>query len=280
MYEIIRKETLSPLVRQYVIRAPYVVRHAEPGQFVIIRVSKDGERVPMTIHATDKTEGTVTIIVQTVGATTIELDTLDAGDHLADVVGPLGKATDVSGVRRALVVGGGLGSAIAWPVAEALKNQGAHVDTVLGFRSKDLVILEDRFKDVSDRLFVMTDDGTYGRKGFVTDMMKTLIQDSRSYDRIYAIGPLVMMKYVSLLTKPFGIPTIVSMNPVMVDGTGMCGGCRLTVGGKTVFACVDGPDFDGHQVDFDEAINRASFYNTFEKTRRDEACRLFKVDLS
>jgi ferredoxin/flavodoxin---NADP+ reductase len=279
MYEITRKETLSPLVRQYTIRAPYVTRHAEPGQFVIIRVSEDGERVPMTIHAADKTEGTVTIIVQTVGATTIELDHLKAGDHLADVVGPLGKPTDISGVSRALVVGGGLGSAIAWPVAKALKEQGAMVDTVLGFRSRDLVILEDAFKDVSNRLFVMTDDGTYGQKGFVTDMMKTLIQDSRSYDKVYAIGPLVMMKHVSLLTKPFGIPTIVSMNPVMVDGTGMCGGCRLSVGGKTVFACVDGPDFDGHQVDFDEAINRASVYNVFEKTRREEACRLFKVNL-
>lgn len=276
MYVLTRKQVLSDRIIQLSIKAPFVVRHAKPGQFVIIRVNEEGERIPMTINGIDQEHHEITIIFQVVGATTTELAQLNVGDALSDVVGPLGKETVIAGIRRALVVGGGLGSAIAYPVAKALKDQGSVVDTILGFRTKDLVILETLFQNVSDHCYVMTDDGSYQEKGFVTDKIRTLLEHN-TYDQVFAVGPLVMMKYVSLMTKPYGIKTIVSMNPIMVDGTGMCGGCRLTVDGKTVFACVDGPDFDGHLVDFDEAIRRSRMYQGFEAQKHEETCLRLKV---
>jgi ferredoxin/flavodoxin---NADP+ reductase len=278
MYEIMSKTSLSLSVKRISIHAPFVVRHAKAGQFVIIRVNEQGERIPMTIHESNPVTGQITIIYQIVGASTTELDQLSVGDHLQDVCGPLGRKTEIEGVSRALIVGGGLGSAIAYPVAKALKDQGSYVDAVLGYKNQSLVILESQFKDVSNNVLVTTDDGSYGQKGFVTDAIKTLLDDHGSYDYVFAVGPLVMMKYVSLLTKPYGIKTSVSMNTIMVDGTGMCGGCRLTVAGKTVFACVDGPDFDGHEVDFDEAIHRNQMYHGFETEKHNEVCRRLKVN--
>jgi ferredoxin--NADP+ reductase len=274
MYKIVRKEHLNPTVTLMDIQAPLIAKKAEPGQFIILRVDEKGERIPLTIADYDRAKGTVTIIFQVVGATTEALNHLEEGDSLHDFVGPLGKKSETEGLKRAAVVGGGVGCAIAYPIAKKLYDQGCEVHAVVGFRNKDLVILEDEFKNVSSRLLTMTDDGSYGEKGLVTDALKSLLDSGETYDRVIAIGPLVMMKYVCKLTKEYGIKTLVSMNPVMIDGTGMCGGCRLTVGGRTKFACVDGPEFDGHEVDFDEAIARSASYKSFEKNAHEEACRL------
>ncbi|HHU78883.1 MAG: sulfide/dihydroorotate dehydrogenase-like FAD/NAD-binding protein [Caldicoprobacterales bacterium] len=274
MYKIVRKEHLNPTVTRMDIQAPLIAKKAEPGQFIILRVDEKGERIPLTIADYDRAKGTVTIIFQVVGATTEALNHLEEGDSLHDFVGPLGKKSETEGLKRAAVVGGGVGCAIAYPIAKKLYDQGCEVHAVVGFRNKDLVILEDEFKNVSSRLLTMTDDGSYGEKGLVTDALKSLLDSGETYDRVIAIGPLVMMKYVCKLTKEYGIKTLVSMNPVMIDGTGMCGGCRLTVGGRTKFACVDGPEFDGHEVDFDEAIARSASYKSFEKNAHEEACRL------
>lgn len=275
MFKILKKKVLSPGVKLMVIEAPYVARKAEPGQFIILRVNDGGERIPLTIADYDRKNGSVTIIFQEVGKTTKLLGTLEEGDFILDFVGPLGTASHFDGVKKVAVIGGGLGTAIAYPQAKKLHSMGAYVDTIIGFRNKDLIILEEEMKEVSDRLFITTDDGSNGNKGFVTDVLKKLIEEGNQYDLVVAIGPLIMMKVVSNLTKQYGIKTIVSMNPVMIDGTGMCGGCRVTVGGKTKFACVDGPDFDGHQVDFDEAMRRQTMYKTEEKKSAEEhECRL------
>ena len=278
MYRIVEKEALNPTVTRMVIEAPLVARKAQPGQFIIFRASEDGERVPLTIADYDREKGTVTIIFQIVGGATMELNALEAGDSLTDFVGPLGKPSDLEGLKKVAVVGGGVGCAIAYPTAKRLHELGAEVHSVVGFRNRDLVILEKEFSDVSDRLVMMTDDGSYGEKGLVTNALERLIQEGNRYDEVIAIGPLVMMKFVCKLTKEYGIKTVVSMNPIMNDGTGMCGGCRLTVGGQTKFACVDGPDFDGHQVDFDEAMQRGGMYRDFEAHAREAACNLFKKE--
>lgn len=275
MFKIVKKETLKPLVKLMEIEAPYVAKKAEPGQFIILRVNEDGERIPLTIADYDREKGTVTIIYQEVGKTTKILGQMEEGDHILDFVGPLGVASHLEGYKKAAVVGGGLGTAIAYPQAKKLHMLGAEVDSIIGFRNKDLIVLEEEMAKVSSRLFVTTDDGSNGKKGFVTDVLKELIEEGNKYDVVIAIGPLIMMKVVSELTKQYGIKTIVSMNPVMVDGTGMCGGCRVTVGGKTKFACVDGPDFDGHEVDFDEAIRRQMMYKTEEKISLEKhECRM------
>lgn len=275
MFQIIKKRVLGPNVTMMVIDAPFVARKAEPGQFIILRIHENGERIPLTIADYDRERGTVTIIFQEVGKTTKLLGTLNEGDAILDFVGPLGTASHFENVKKVAVIGGGLGTAIAYPQAKKLYGMGASVDTITGFRNKDLIILEKEMKAVSNRLFIMTDDGSNGNKGFVTDCLKRLIEDGNQYELVIAIGPLIMMKVVSNLTKEYGIKTVVSMNPVMIDGTGMCGGCRVTVGGKTKFACVDGPDFDGHEVDFDEAMRRQTMYKDEEKTSAEEhECRL------
>ncbi len=276
MYKILRKKILNPTVTLMKIEAPLIAKKAEPGQFVILRADENGERIPLTIADFDREKGTVTIIFQIVGATTEKLNRLNEGGYIQDFAGPLGAASRLEGLKKAAVIGGGVGSAIAYPIAKKLHALGTEVHTVVGFRNKDLVILEDEFKAVSSVMKIMTDDGSYGEKGLVTDALKTLIEEGAQYDEVIAIGPLVMMKFVCALTKEYGIKTTVSMNPIMIDGTGMCGGCRLTVGGKTKFACVDGPDFDGHLVDFDEAMNRASTYKDFETKKREEYCNIFK----
>ncbi len=276
MYEILKKVALNPTVSRMEISAPLIAKKAQPGQFIILRVDDEGERIPLTIADYDREKGSITIIYQIVGATTRSLDALKEGDSLQDFVGPLGVASHVEGLKKVAVVGGGVGSAIAYPIAKKLHNMGAVVHSITGFRNKELVILEDEFTRVSDKLIIKTDDGSYGSKGLVTDALKELIESGEQYDEVIAIGPLIMMKFVAKLTKEYDIKTVVSMNPVMIDGTGMCGGCRLTVGGETKFACVDGPDFDGHLVDFDEAMQRSTMYKTFEHSR-DEACRLFQV---
>ena len=276
MYRIVKKEALNETVTRMEIEAPLVARKAEPGQFIILRVDAKGERIPLTVAGYDREAGTVTIIFQIVGATTAKLNQLEAGDSLADFVGPLGRASEVEGRKKVAVIGGGVGCAIALPVAQKLHELGTEVDTVVGFRNEGLVILEKEFRACSDRFVLMTDDGSAGRKGVVTDALKELIEGGAKYDEVIAIGPLVMMKYVSLLTKEYGIKTAVSMNPIMIDGTGMCGGCRLSVGGETKFACVDGPDFDGHEVDFDEAMERASMYREYERHAYEETCSLFR----
>lgn len=258
------------------IEAPLIAKKAEPGQFIIFRAKEDSERIPLTIADYDREKGTVTIIYQIVGGSTMELDTLNEGESLQDFVGPLGKPSETEGLKKVAVIGGGVGCAIAYPIAKKLHNMGCEVHSVAGFRNKDLVILENEFKKVSDELHIMTDDGSYGKKGLVTNALEELIRNGNQYDEVIAIGPLVMMKFVCLLTKKYDIKTIVSMNPIMIDGTGMCGGCRLTVGGKTRFACVDGPDFDGHQVDFDEAMHRGTMYRDFESHARESACNLMK----
>lgn len=255
-YEIIDKRVLNEQVTLLKIYAPMVARKAEPGQFIIFRIDETGERIPLTIADFDRTEGSITIIFQEVGKTTYQLGEMNKGDCLADFAGPLGKASELEGYKKAAVIGGGLGTAIAYPQAKKLKELGCEVHMITGFRNKDLVILEEECKAVADKCIIATDDGSNGNKGFVTDMLKNLIEEGNKYDLVIAIGPLPMMKFVSLLTKEYGIKTIVSMNPVMIDGTGMCGGCRVLVGGETKFACVDGPDFDGHLVDFDIAIRR------------------------
>lgn len=274
MFKIVSKQSLNPTVSRMVIEAPDIAKKALAGQFIILRVNDDGERIPLTVADYDREKGTVTIIYQIVGATTKLLDTKKEGEYISDFVGPLGKATELEGLKKVAVVGGGVGCAIALPVAKALKESGAEVHSVVGFRNKDLVILEDEFKAVSDKYVLMSDDGTAGEKGLVTDALKKLIESGEQYDEVITIGPLIMMKFVCKLTKEYGVKTIVSMNPVMIDGTGMCGGCRLTVGGETKFACVDGPDFDGHLVDFDEAMDRGSMYRDFERHAYEETCNL------
>lgn len=275
MYKIVRKEVLNPQVKLLEIEAPYVARKAEPGQFIILRVDAEGERVPLTIADFDREKGTVTIIFQEVGATTKALGLLNEGDCLQDFCGPLGIPSHFEGVKKAAVIGGGLGTAIAYPQAKKLHSMGAEVHMVAGFRNKDLIILEKEMAQVSDKLIVTTDDGSNGTKGFVSDILKKLIEEGNTYDVVIAIGPPIMMKVVSDVTRPYGIKTIVSLNPIMVDGTGMCGGCRVTVGGKVKFACVDGPDFDGHEVDFAELIRRLSMYRDHErKAEENHVCRL------
>jgi len=279
MYKILKKESLNPTVTLMEIDAPLIAKKAEPGQFIILRVDEGGERIPLTVADYDREKGTVTIIFQIVGATTEKLNHLNEGDCLHDFVGPLGTPSHVEGLKKVAVIGGGVGCAIAYPVAKKLHALGTEVHSVVGFRNKDLVILEDQFKAVSDQFVVRTDDGSYGTKGLVTDALKELIEQGEQYDEVIAIGPLVMMKFICKLTKEYGIKTTVSMNPIMIDGTGMCGGCRLTVGGETKFACVDGPDFDGHLVDFDEAMERGSMYRSFETEQREKACNLFKKEV-
>lgn len=274
MYEIISKEALNPTVVRMTVSAPFIARKAEPGQFVILRAKDDSERIPLTIADFDRSQGTVSIIYQIVGAGTMELDTLQTGDRLHDFVGPLGMATQTEGLKKVCIVGGGVGCAIAYPVAKKLHELGCIVHSVVGFRNKELVILEGSFRAVSDEMRLMTDDGSYGAKGLVTAALEELIQAGNQYDEVIAIGPLIMMKFVCKVTKQYGVKTVVSMNPIMIDGTGMCGGCRLTVGGVTKFACVDGPDFDGHLVDFDEALARGGMYRDFEAHARERACHL------
>jgi len=279
MVRVRKKEGLNETVSKMVLEAPMIAKKAQPGQFVIVRAKKESERIPLTIADYDRKEGTVTIIYQIVGAGTMELDTVREGEYVQDLVGPLGKASETEGLQKVAVVGGGVGCAIAYPLAKKLHGQGAEVHSVVGFRSRDLVILEEEFCAVSDQLCMMTDDGSYGQKGLVTQALEELILAGNEYDEVIAIGPLAMMKFVSLLTKKYGIKTVVSMNPIMIDGTGMCGGCRLTVGGQTKFACVDGPDFDGHEVDFDEAMHRGSMYKEFEAHAREAACRLYQKEV-
>lgn len=279
MYTIVKKEELNPTVTLMEIEAPLIAKKAQPGQFIILRVDDNGERIPLTIADFNREKGTVTIIFQIVGGTTAALNLKNEGEALADFVGPLGIPSHTEGLKKVAVVGGGVGCAIAYPIAKKLHEQGTTVHSIVGFRTKDLVILEKEFEQASDKLSIMTDDGSYGEQGLVTNALKSLIDHGEQYDEVIAIGPLVMMKFVSKLTKEYGIKTVVSMNPVMIDGTGMCGGCRLSVGGKTKFACVDGPDFDGHEVDFDEAIDRSSMYKPFERRAYEEACNLLQKEV-
>ena len=279
MYRIVKKQVLNPTVTRMEIEAPLIAKKAEPGQFIILRVDEDGERIPLTVADFDRERGTVTIIFQIVGATTEKLNHLEEGDCLQDFVGPLGRPSETEGLKKVAVVGGGVGCAIAFPVAKKLHQQGAEVHSIVGFRNKDLVILEKEFQDVSDKFVIMTDDGSYGEKGLVTNALEALIAAGEQYDEVIAIGPLVMMKFVVKLTKEHNIKTVVSMNPIMIDGTGMCGGCRLTVGGQTKFACVDGPDFDGFEVDFDEAMARGTMYRDFERHAHEETCNLFRKEV-
>ena len=279
MYKIVKKQPLNPTVTRMEIEAPLIAKKAKPGQFIILRVDENGERIPLTVAGYDREKGTVTIIFQIVGATTEKLNHLNEGECLHDFVGPLGVPTQVDGLKKVCVIGGGVGCAIALPIAEELHAMGAEVTSIIGFRNQDLVILEDEFKACSDHFTLMTDDGSYGEKGNVTAPLKTLLENGERFDEVIAIGPLIMMKFVCLTTKEYNQKTVVSMNPIMVDGTGMCGGCRLTVGGKTKFACVDGPDFDGHEVDFDEAMSRSRSYTPFERHAYEEACNLFKKEV-
>lgn len=278
MYKIVRKEELNPTVTLMEIEAPLVAKKAQPGQFIILRVDENGERIPLTIADFSRVKGTVTIIYQIVGGTTKALNHKNKGEYLADFVGPLGVATHTTGLKKVAIVGGGVGCAIAYPIAKKLYKQGTIVHSIVGFRTKDLVILENEFKKVSDKLCIMTDDGSHGKKGLVTNALKNLIENGEQYDEVIVIGPLIMMKFVCKLTKEYGIKTVVSMNPIMIDGTGMCGGCRLTVGGKIKFACVDGPDFDGHEVDFDEAIERSSMYKSLEREAYEDTCNLLRKE--
>ncbi len=280
MYKIIRKKELNPTVIQMEIEAPLVAKKARAGQFIILRVSDDGERIPLTVAGYDREEGSVKIIFQVVGATTALLGAKKEGEYISDFVGPLGVPTETEGVERVCVVGGGVGCAIALPVAEEFHRLGASVTSIVGFRSKDLLILEEEFKAVSNSLTVMTDDGSYGRQGNVTMPLKELLEGGQKFDRIIAIGPMIMMKFVVETARPYQVPVTVSMNPIMIDGTGMCGGCRLTLNkdGRriTKFACVDGPDFDGYEIDFDDAMSRAGMYKDFERHAYEQACNLLK----
>ena len=276
MYKILKKKQLNPTVTLMDIEAPLVARAAEPGQFIILRVDEDGERIPLTIADFDRARGSVTIIFQIVGATTEKLNHKNEGEFIQDFAGPLGRATETEGLGKVAVVGGGVGCAIAYPVAKKLFESGCEVHSIVGFRNKDLVILEEEFRANSSRLVLMSDDGSCGERGLVTDALRRLIESGEKYDRVITIGPLIMMKFVCALTREYGIPTVASMNPIMIDGTGMCGGCRLTVGGETKFACVDGPEFDGHLIDFDEAMARSSMYKPFERHAHEETCNLFK----
>lgn len=279
MYKIVRKKALNPTVTMMDIYAPMVAKKAQAGQFIILRVDGDGERIPLTVAGYDRDAGTVKIIFQIVGGTTMRLNAKNEGEYISDFVGPLGCPTKTDGIKKVCIVGGGVGCAIALPVAQRFKELGCEVHSIIGFRSKDLLILEDEFKACSDKLTVMTDDGSYGIQGVVTAPLKEEIESGEKFDEVITIGPLIMMKFVVATTKPYGITTTVSMNPIMIDGTGMCGGCRLTVGGKTKFACVDGPDFNGFEVDFDEAMMRSSAYADFEKHEREECCNLFKKEV-
>ena len=274
MFKILYKEALNPTVSKMVIEAPAIAKKAQPGQFIILRVDEEGERIPLTIADYDAAAGSVTIIYQIVGSTTKLLDSKKAGEYISDFVGPLGRPTETDGLKKVAVVGGGVGCAIALPVAKKFHELGAEVHSIVGFRNEDLVILREEFEACSDKYVIMSDDGSVGEKGLVTDALRKLIESGEKYDEVIAIGPLIMMKFVCKLTKEFGIKTTVSMNPIMIDGTGMCGGCRLTVGGKVKFACVDGPDFDGHEVDFDEAMERGSMYKDFERHAYEETCNL------
>ena len=274
MYRIVKKRILNPQVKLLEIEAPYVARKAEPGQFIILRANEEGERIPLTVADYDREKGTVTIIFQEVGASAKILGALNEGDSLADFCGPLGNPSHFDNVKKAAVIGGGLGTAIAFPQAKKLHSLGVEVHVITGFRNKDLIILEKEMAEVSDKLTVTTDDGSNGTKGFVSDILQKLIDEGNIYDVVIAIGPPIMMKVVCDVTRPYNMKTIVSLNPIMIDGTGMCGGCRVTVGGKTKFACVDGPDFDGHQVDFNELMRRLSMYKGQEKAALDHVCRL------
>ena len=280
MYKIVTKKVLNSTVTQMEIEAPLVARKARPGQFIILRVDEEGERIPLTVAGTNPEEGTVKIIFQIVGATTALLNHKEQGEFIQDFAGPLGVATHTEGVKKVCIVGGGVGCAIAMPVAQEFHRLGAEVTSVIGFRSKDLLILEDEFRACSDRLFVMTDDGSYGRHGNVTVPLKEMLEAGETFDQIITIGPLIMMKFVVLAAKPFGVPVTVSMNPIMIDGTGMCGGCRITLVKDdkrvTKFACVDGPDFNGYEIDFDEAMSRSRMYTDYERHAYEETCNLFK----
>ena len=283
MYKISEKKVLNPTVVQLQIEAPLVANKARPGQFIILRVDENGERIPLTVAGTDKAAGTVKIIFQIVGGTTEALSHKEEGDYIQDFVGPLGVATHLDGLKKVCIVGGGVGCAIAMPIAEALHERGVEVTSIIGFRNKDLLILEDEFKACSNTLRIMTDDGSYGEHGNVTVPLKEMLDAGEKFDMIITIGPLIMMKFVTLTAKPYGTPVTVSMNPIMIDGTGMCGGCRLTlnVDGKKVtkFACVDGPDFNGYEVDFDEAMSRGRMYFDFERHAHEETCNLFKKEV-
>jgi ferredoxin--NADP+ reductase len=279
MYKIVKKKVLNPTVTLMEIDAPMVAKKAEPGQFIILRTDDNGERIPLTIADFDREKGTVTIIFQIVGASTEQLNHLEEGDFLQDFVGPLGRATETEGKKKVAVVGGGVGCAIAYPVVKKLHELGTEVHAIVGFRNQELVILEEEFKNNSSKLILMSDDGSCGEKGLVTDALKKLIDSGEQYDEVITIGPLIMMKFVSKLTKEYGIKTVASMNPIMIDGTGMCGGCRLTVGGKTKFACVDGPEFDGHEIDFDEALERSTMYKAFERQAHETTCNLLKSEV-
>ena len=274
MYKILEKVALNPSMTKMVVEAPHIAKKAKPGQFIIFRVDEFGERVPLTIADYDAEKGSVTIIYQKVGASTMLLDTLNEGEYILDFVGPLGVPSELEGYKKVAVIGGGAGCAIAYPQAKALHDMGTAVDVIAGFRNTDLIILEDEMKAASDNLYLMTDDGSNGNKGFVTNALEENIKNGVEYDLVIAIGPVPMMRAVSQLTKPYGIKTIVSMNPIMIDGTGMCGGCRITVGGKTKFACVDGPDFDGHEVDYEELMKRNVTYRNLEQGAREKNCRL------
>ena len=280
MFRIVEKESLNPTVMRMAIEAPRVAKKAEPGQFIILRVSEDGERIPLTVAGYDREKGTVEIIFQIVGATTKKLSEKAVGDDLQDFVGPLGRKTELEGRKNVVIVGGGVGCAIALPIARKLHENGCRVTSVIGFRTRDLVILEDEFRAGSEETIVMTDDGSYGKKGVVTEPLKEILTADPTVEEIITIGPLIMMKFVVETARPFNVKTTVSMNPIMIDGTGMCGGCRLTVDGQTKFACVDGPDFDGYQVDFDEAMMRGTTYREFEKHAYDEACHLFSKEVN
>ena len=272
MYKIVKRQQLNDTVVRLDVQAPFIAKKAKAGQFIIFRIDEHGERIPLTIADTDAEKGTVSIIFQIVGQSTMLLSQLQEGDAILDFVGPLGAATEFGDAKKVCVIGGGVGNAIAYPSAKALFNMGADVDVIAGFRSKDIVILEDEFKAVCNRLFITTDDGTYGEKGFVTNKLQELIDAGNNYDLVIAIGPIPMMKFVSKVTEPYNIKTLVSLNPIMIDGTGMCGGCRVTVGGEIKFACVDGPDFDGHLVDFDELMKRNRMYRDEEQ----HDCNLFR----
>ena len=279
MYKIVRKVSLNPTVTKMDIYAPFVAKKAKPGQFIILRVDEDGERIPLTVAGYDREAGTVSIIFQIVGGGTQRLNAKEEGDYIPDFVGPLGRPTHIDGLKKVCVVGGGVGCAIALPVAKALHEAGCSVTSIIGFRSKALVILEDEFKSYSDTFHMMTDDGSYGRQGNVCVPLNEMLSSGEQFDEVITIGPLIMMKFVCAATKPYGVKTIASMNPIMIDGTGMCGGCRLTVGGEMKFACVDGPEFDGHEIDFDEAMSRSRTYSDFEAREKEEACNLFKKEV-
>ena len=279
MFTIMKRRELNPTVTELWIKAPLIAKKAKAGQFIIVRAKEDSERIPLTIAGFDREAGTVSIIFQVVGAGTMQLNALKEGEAVHDFVGPLGKATEIEGLKNVCVVGGGVGCAIALPIAQALHAQGTKVTGIVGFRNKDLVILEDEFRACCDEFIIMTDDGSYGDKGVVTAPLEQKIVDGANFDEVITIGPLITMKFVVKTTKPHNVKTVVSMNPIMVDGTGMCGGCRLTVGGQTKFACVDGPDFDGFEVDFDEAMHRGTMYNPFEAHAREAECNLLKQEV-